>query len=135
MLYAMPVSIGLRYDQIKLQYRLMPIGHPTWHSCTNPGVTEWGDRSDSCNFTALPARRYNARPLAAKSTGRNRSDIIAGALREHSSSDAKRRMRAFPVFEIATRACPLLLIQPIDSWRSSQPFKVSRYNGSEVSLA
>ena len=67
--------------------------------------------------------------------GQKRSSNTAGALREHSSSDAKRPMRAFPVFEIATRACPLLLIQPMDSWRSSQPLRNSRYNGSKVSLA
>ena len=69
MLCAMLVSVGPRYNPTKLQYRLMPTGRPTVHLRANPGVTEWGDRSDSCNFTSLSAGRFIARPLAAAPTG------------------------------------------------------------------
>ena len=134
----MPVSTGSRYSPTKRLsgvYRAS-IGRPTVHLCTHSGVTEWGDRSDSCNFTALPARRDDARPLAAAPT---RTKAEWQHCRGHSGSILVPMQSAgcalFQFFEIATRACPLLLIQPIDSWRSTQPFKVSHYNGSEVSLA
>ena len=69
MLCAMPNSIRPRNNSSKLTYIKMPIGCRAVYLCTDPGGTERGDQSDSCNFAALPAVQFDAHSLAVAPTG------------------------------------------------------------------